>query len=121
MNPARSASVGLVAAFLSFAGCGQQTPPSLPSANLPPARHDESSAAHPPSIPRPDRTIYFLPVGKFPPEMAGALAAELGARLRIKIETLPTMKIDRARALDPNRNQLIAEELYLGLPTSTSR
>jgi predicted Zn-dependent protease len=73
----------------------------------------EPRARNIPSTP-PGRTLHFAPIGDFPASDAEALVAHYRDRLGIEVDLLPTLSIP-AEAIDPARNQVIAEQLTMAI------
>jgi predicted Zn-dependent protease len=93
---ARYVVVGAIA-FVSI-GCLSLTPERRPMSPIP----DPS----PPAA----RNVYFAPIGEFPPADVEALVKHYHDKFALDIEVLPTIDVPD-KALNPDRNQLIAERL----------
>jgi predicted Zn-dependent protease len=80
-----------------------------------PVPHPQSPILDP--SPLQGRTLYLAPIGDFPAADAEALAQHYREKFGIAILLLPTMPVP-TEAVDPARDQVIAERLIDGLASS---
>jgi hypothetical protein len=73
-----------------------------------------------PAVPEGSGTLYFAPVGDFPPETLARLERYYSDRFGLRIERLPAMPLE-AGLTDASRRQLVAEEVVAAIRRHHSR